>query len=44
MVKFMKKDRKDIEGGRFMKGKDRRIGFGKRKEKNMEKSQGGDHE
>ena len=45
LVKFMKKDRKDIEGGRCMKGKDGRLGFSEKDmKKNMEKLHKGDHE
>ena len=40
----MKEDGKDIEGDRCKRGKDRRLGFSKRQEKIMEKSNGGDHE
>ena len=41
LVKFIKKDGKDIEGGICMRGNDGRLGFS---EKNMEKSHGGDYE
>ena len=44
LVKFMKKDGKDIEGGRCMRGKDGKFGFSKKDEKNMKKSHGGDYE
>ena len=33
LVKFMKKDRTDIEGGRYMSKKDRKLGFSKKDRK-----------
>ena len=42
LVKFMKKDGKDIEGGRCMR-EDVRFQW-KRQKKKMEKSHGGDYE
>ena len=33
LVKFMKKDGKDIEGGRYMRGKDERLGFSEKDRK-----------
>ena len=44
LVKFMKKDGQNIEGVRCMKGKDGRLGFRERQEKNMENSHGREHE
>ena len=44
-MKFMKKDGRDIKGGKCMRGKDRRLDSSeKNQEKNMENSHGGDHE
>ena len=39
----MKKDGKDIEGGRFMRVRDGKLGFGE-KDRKMEKSHGENHE
>ena len=45
LVTFLKKDGKDIEGGRCMRGKDGKLGFSEKRQKtNMEKSHGGDYE
>ena len=41
-VKFMKKDRKDIKGGRCMREKDGRLGFSEKTEKEYGKSREGD--
>ena len=41
LVKFLKKDRKDIEKGRCMRGKDGKLDFSEKDKKNMEKSHGG---
>ena len=38
LVKFMKKDGKDIEGGRRMRGKDVKLGFSEKGGKRMWKS------
>ena len=35
LLKFMKKDEKDIEGGRCMKGKDGRLGFSEKDRKRI---------
>ena len=40
LMKFMKKDGNVVEGGRCMRGKDRKLGFS---EKNMKKSRKGGH-
>ena len=38
LVKFMKKDGKDIEGGRCMRGKDERLNFSEKDRKRMWKN------
>ena len=38
LVKFMKKDGEDIEGGRCMRGKDRRLGFSDKDRKRIWKN------
>ena len=45
LVKFIKKEEKYIEEGRYMRGKDGKLGLSEKKtEKHMEKSHGGNHE
>ena len=45
LVKFMKKDGKEIEGGRCMKiKKDEKLGFSEKDKKNIRKSHEKDHE
>ena len=43
-MKFMKKDGKDIEGERCIKGKNGKLVSVKNREKSMEKSHGKDYE
>ena len=38
LVKFMKKDEKDIEGGRCMRGKDGRLGFSEKDRQRIRKN------
>ena len=38
LVKFMKKDGKDIEGGRCMRGKDGKLGFSEKDRKRIWKN------
>ena len=43
-VKLMKRDGKDFEGGKCIKGRDRRIGFSKKINVKMEGIHGEDYE